>query len=121
MSHYSENFKAEVVHKIMQPNARTVAQVHRETGVSSPTLTAWCNRFRAEGQAVLADVSNSENWSGQNKLAVVIETPALNEQALAEYCRSKGLYPEQIQLWREAVAEGADDKQRLSPAEQRQL
>jgi len=121
MSRYSEDFKAEVVRKMMPPNARTVAQVHRETGISEPTLYAWRNRFRSEGQAVPADASNPEHWSGENKLAVVIETAALNEQALAEYCRSKGLYPEQIQRWREAAAEGTGNKQRLDPAERREL
>jgi len=74
-----------------------------------------------QGQVVPADPSNPENWSGENKLAVVIETAALNEQELAEYCRRKGLYPEQIQRWREAAAGGNDDTQRLSPAERREL
>ena len=70
---------------------------------------------------VPADPSNPESWSGENKLAVVIETAALNEQELAEYCRRKGLNPEQIQPWREAAAGGNDDTQRLSPAERREL
>lgn len=43
MSRYSEDFKAEVVRKMMPPNARTVAQVHRETGIFEPTLYAWRN------------------------------------------------------------------------------
>ena len=110
-----------LVRKMMPPNAQSVAQVHRETGISEPTLCAWRNRYRAEGQVVPADPLNPENWSGENKLAVVIETAALNEQELAEYCRRKGLYPEQIQRWREAAAGGNDDTQRLSPAERREL
>ncbi|NCA72445.1 MAG: hypothetical protein EOM91_20740 [Sphingobacteriia bacterium] len=32
MPRYSEAFKAKVVEKMMPPNARTVADVHRETG-----------------------------------------------------------------------------------------
>lgn len=39
----------------------------------------------------------------RNKLAVVIKTSALNAEELAEYCRRKGLYPEQIQHWDEAA------------------
>ncbi len=68
-----------------------------------------------------ADPSNPESWSGENKLAVVIETAALNGQELAEYCRRKGLYPEQILRWREAAAGGTDDRQRLSGSERREL
>ena len=44
-----------------------------------------------------------DNWKGQDKLAVVIETAALNESELGEYCRKMGLYPEQVHRWKEAV------------------
>ncbi len=64
MPRYSEEFKEQVVRKMMAPNAQSVAQVHRETGISEPTLYAWRNRYRAEGQVVPADPSNPENWSG---------------------------------------------------------
>jgi len=72
MPHYSEEFKEQVVCKMMPPNAMSVAQVSRDTGVSEQTLYNWRNRFRNEGKAVPADPSNPDNWSGKNKLAVVI-------------------------------------------------
>ena len=68
-----------------------------------------------------ADSSNPEKWSGENKLAVVIETAALNEEELAEYCRGKGLYAEQIGRWREAAISGADTLRPLSALERREL
>ncbi len=121
MPRYSEEFKEQVVRKMMPPNAQSVAQVHRETGICEPTLYAWRNRYRSEGHVVPADPSNPENWSGADKLAVVIETAALNEQALSEYCRRKGLYPEQIERWREAAATGNEGPAKLSAAERREL
>ena len=36
----------------MPPNARTVADVHRETGVSEPTLYALRREFQNRGHAV---------------------------------------------------------------------
>ncbi len=48
-------------------------------------------------------------------MAVIIETAALNEAELAEYCRKKGLFAEQIQQWKEAfVSSGSaqPDRQR---------
>lgn len=68
-----------------------------------------------------ADPSNPENWSGENKLAVVIETAALNEEELAEYCRRKGLFVEQVVRWREAAVAGAETLRPLSAAERREL
>ena len=54
MSRYSDEFKEQVVRKMMPLNAQSVAQVHRETGVSEPTLYARRNHYRAEGQLVPA-------------------------------------------------------------------
>ncbi len=106
---------------MMPPNAMSVAQVSRDTGVSDVTLYNWRNKFRHEGKSVPADPSNPENWSGDNKLAVVIETAALNEEERAEYCRQKGLYVEQIVRWREAAAAGAETQRPLSATERREL
>jgi len=47
----------------------------------------------------------------------VLETAALSEAELAEYCRRRGLYPEQIRAWRLAC-EQANDWDR---AQQRRL
>jgi transposase-like protein len=115
MPRYSVEFKAKVFEKMMPPDARTVADVHRETGVSEPTLYAWRREFQNRGHAVPADPANAESWSGRDKLAVVIETAALNEQALSEYCRRKGLYPEQIERWKEAAMAGSAEPSGVPP------
>ncbi|WP_299945351.1 transposase [uncultured Microbulbifer sp.] len=121
MSRYNDGFKERAAQMMMPPNAMSVAQVSRKTGVSEPTLYNWRNQFRNQGVAVPADPKNPENWSGENKLAVVIETAALNEEQLAEYCRRKGLYAEQVQRWREAAVAGASSHDRLSVEERREL
>lgn len=107
MPRYTQEFKEGIVQKMMPPNTMSAADVSRETGVSTATLYNWRNQFRIKGKAVPADPSNPEKWSGENKLAVVVETAALNEQELSEYCRRKGLYAEQIARWKEAAEAGA--------------
>jgi len=105
----------------MPPNAQSIAQIHRETGVSEPTLYHWRNQYKNKGRAVPADPSNPENWSAQDKLAVVIETAHLNEQALSEYCRKKGLYAEQITRWKTQALTGYEAPDRLSADERQEL
>jgi transposase len=117
---YSEEFKEQAVRRLMPPNAQSVAQVSRDLGVSDVTLYNWRNQYRDRGNAVPADPSNPENWSGKNKLAVVIETAALNEQELSAYCREKGLYVEQVHRWRAAAETGADVERPLTAAERRE-
>ena len=119
MPRYSEEFREQIVRKMMPPQSMSVAQVHRDTGVAEPTLYNWRNKYRRKGYAVPADPSNPDNWSGENKLAVIIETAALNEEGLSGYCRRKGLYPEQIARWREAAIDGNQAPERLSKAERK--
>ena len=44
---------------------------------------------------------NAVEWSSADKFGVVLETARMNEAELAEYCRSKGLFVEQVADWRE--------------------
>jgi len=118
---YSKELKETIVQKMMPPNAQSIAQICRDTGVSEQTLYNWRNQYKNEGKVVPADPSNPENWSAQDKLAVVIETASLNEQALSEYCRKKGLYAEQITRWKELALGGYEARGRLSANERREL
>ena len=63
---------------------------------------------RAKGQLLPDADAGPEDWSSRDKFAAVLETAALNEANLAEYCRKRGLYPVQIALWR-AACEQAND------------
>ena len=49
-----------------------------------------------------------EGWSAQEKFNTVAESAGMNEAELADYCRRKGLYPEQLARWRRAC-ETAND------------
>ena len=53
MPQYSEGFRERAVQMMMAPNAMSVAQVSRDTGVSEQPLYNWRNRFRDEGSLVL--------------------------------------------------------------------
>lgn len=112
MTRYSIEFKEATVKKMMPPNAIPVQEIGRETGVSDVTLYKWRNEYRNKGVAVPGNDIKPDNWKGQDKLAVVIETAALNETELGEYCRRKGLYPEQVRRWKEAALQGyvSDEK-----------
>ncbi len=121
MPRYTQEFKDQMVGKLMPPNAQSVAQVSRDTGISEPTLYSWRNQYRAGGKAVPADPSNPESWGGESKLAVVIEVAALNEHELSEYCRRKGLYAEQIGRWREAAIAGTETGEHRRQVERQEL
>ena len=61
-----------------------------------------------------------DDGSPEFKLAVVIETASLSEAELGAYCRQKGLYPEQVQRWKEACLHGARLQKSHEKAAQKQ-
>ncbi len=102
MKRYSEERRESVIGKMMPPLNTPLAQLAEETGISLGTLYNWRNRAKAGGLAVPGDGKNSEQWSTKDKFAVVLETAPLSEAELAEYCRKKGLYVEQVKAWKAA-------------------
>ena len=51
---------------------------------------------------------------------MVVETVALNEAQLGEYCRKRGIYPEQLQRWRQSCEQAnGEAKPPRAPAETR--
>ena len=102
MTRYSEEFKESIIQKMMPPNNVPVSQLVRETGISDATMYTWRKKAISQGVPVPGDGKKPDQWTPENQLAVIIETAALNQAELAEYCRKKGLFAEQIQQWKEA-------------------
>jgi len=102
MTRYSEEFKYSIIKRMMPPNNESVSAISRETGVPEATLHGWKKKARANGIAVPGGEPEAERWSTQDKFLIVVETASLSEIEMAEYCRSKGLYVEQVEAWRDA-------------------
>ncbi|WP_019423405.1 transposase [Paenibacillus sp. OSY-SE] len=102
MARYSEEFKYSIVRRMMPPQNESVNTIARETGLSEATLYQWKKKARVKGITVPGGEPEADRWSTQDKFSIVVETATLNEIELAEYCRSKGLYVEQVQAWRDA-------------------
>jgi len=100
---------------MLPPNNIAIRQLSQEEGISEATLHKWRAEARGKGQLMPDADAGPEGWSSRDKFAAVLETAALNETDLAEYCRKRGLYPAQIGAWRSAC-EQANDWDRASSA-----
>jgi len=115
MKRYSEERKQSVLKKMMPPLNTPISQLVAETGISDCTLYTWRKEFRSKGIVVPGNGKNAEDWSSENKFAVVVETLTLNEAELAAYCRKKGLYVDQVKSWKESCRQanaGTKDKEK---------
>lgn len=102
MKSYSPARKAAILKKLLPPLNMSVAELSRQENVSTVTLYTWRKQLRERGRVVPGSQSSSEQWSAEAKFAVVVETATLSEVELSEYCRKKGLFPEQVKAWKEA-------------------
>ena len=100
MARYSQKIKEAVIRKMMPPHNIPIAKLKKETGITDATLYTWRKQAKAQGIPVPGDGKNPQQWSAQDKLAVLMETAVLNSAELSEYCRKRGLYPENIEQWK---------------------
>ncbi|MFC3787839.1 IS3 family transposase [Paenibacillus sp. GCM10012307] len=100
MNQVNEKLKQSIVERMLPPNNESVSQVAKESGVSETTLYKWKKAAMGQGIPNNSDVS-PERWNTREKFAIVIETASLSEIEVAEYCRTKGLFVEQVEAWRE--------------------
>ena len=106
MSRISVERKEAILKKLLPPYSMSVKEVSEEEGISTATLYHWRQQLRRSGAAVPNNNTSSEQWSAQTKLAIVAETYSMTESELSQYCREKGLFPEQIQSWRSECMQG---------------
>lgn len=110
MTRYSEEQKSAIMEKLLPPNNMSVTALSREVGIPIGTLYTWLDKARQQGICV-PKKSKPNHWSAEKKLATVTETAAMSEAEISQYCRTKGLYPEQIQDWKRCCLQGFNQNQ----------
>lgn len=97
---YDNDFKDWVVLQMMPPLNRSVAELAVALNLTPQSLRNWRQMARDKGLIVPGNGKTSDQWSSADKFNAVMETGPLSEVEISQYCRIKGIYPEQIQQWR---------------------
>ena len=102
MTIYPDEQKTSLIERMLPPQNANVPALAKETGIPPDTLYGWRRQARRARGLGPAPLGSGERWSAAEKFAMVVEVAALNEVERGEYCRRRGLYPEQLQSWRRA-------------------
>ena len=121
MQKHPSELKNKIVGRMMPPANESIRTLSRETGISEATLHQWRNQARKNGFAAPADGKESDRWSPQDKFLIVMQTYSMNEAELAEYCRTKGLFAEQIDTWQDACLQANGGVAKQAAALQQEL
>ncbi|CAG9184711.1 IS3 family transposase ISAzo10 [Cupriavidus laharis] len=84
--------------RLLPPESAPLELVAREIGVSADTLERW----RREE---LAKPARERGWTAAARLEAVIITAAMDESARSAWCREHGVYPQQLQQWRDSATQ----------------
>ena len=106
------------------PHRQSVAQISQELGIHQATLYNWRKSWRLQGEVVPASEKDPEGWTAADKFTVVLESAGFNATELSAYCRERGLFPEQVDRWRQTAQDAnanAIANAVLTMAEQRDL
>ena len=104
----SEEYKQAVLKKLSE-SVLSFRQFAIEEGIAPATLHKWKQKYNIERPECSSN-HLSDRWSPEDKFTAVLETATLSEIELSKYCRSKGLYPEQVMLWKQACIQGTMKK-----------
>jgi len=120
MSRYSEDVTADSRRRMGPPHRQSVAEIYKELGIQVITLYKWRKAWRLQGEVVPASQKDPEGWTATDKCTVVLETAGLNIIDFSPYCRERGLFPEQVERWRQA-SQDANAQPLLTLADQKDL
>lgn len=132
---YKERFRAEMVKRLMAPNAPSHTALAQETGVPQPTLSRWVReattldgvaakkskthggtRKGAGRRAGKQPARRSRERTAEEKLQIVLEASKLSEAELGGYLREKGVFEVELLEWREMALAGLNREPAVRPA-----
>lgn len=96
--------------RLLPPESAPLDVVSREIGVSTDTLERW----RADS---LSKPTRERAWTAAARLEAMITTAAMDEAARSAWCREHGVYPQQLQQWRQSATQALAEPEeaRASP------
>ena len=96
---YDSEFKKSVLKRIEQNE--TIASLSEELNISKSTIYQWVRTHNKKNENNNINLKSKDNWTSEDKFHIVLETAALTEMELAEYCRRKGIYLEELNAWKQ--------------------
>ena len=110
MARYGQTFKDRAVARLLPPESAAIDVVARESGIAAGTLERWREQARARP-------ARGRAWTAAGRLGAVVTPAALYEAELSAWCRSHGVYPQDLAKWRASAttALAAPEELRASP------
>jgi transposase len=107
-----EDIKNKGLQKLMPPYNWSLRQVASELGVGTGTVWNWRQELEIRGLLMSKD-EEFQHLSSDKIFTHVLETAKMSEHQLAEYCRQKGLFVEQLKQWKTSCMDANKPDQKM--------
>lgn len=116
--YYSETFKAQMVQKLTRPGSPSATELSKEVGVHPSTLSRWVRQARYVPESWTESPSTPDehrrsmaarrpqDWTAEEKYAVMMEAASLGDEELGSWLREKGLHEANLKQWRQEMIAG---------------
>jgi transposase-like protein len=103
----------------------TLNEIIDDLGIGRSTLSKWVRDARKNGLENPAggEIVSSRNkkkekrpqdWSLEERLAIVMACASLDEEEKSEYCRQQGVYPHHVNQWKLDFASGNESSEKIT-------
>src|SRR3954454_16537382 len=111
---YSAAFRTRMVSKLVGPHGVSARTLSRESGLCEATLSRWLREASTlKGKMAAKDdkpeklvFKQMQEWTPEQKLAVVLEAANLSDGELGIFLRGKGITSALLEEWREQALTG---------------
>ena len=109
---YTKEFKDSVLRRLEEAPKITITDLSDEIGVPRTTIYQWIKKAETDKNKPATTNKPNHKWTSEDKFHVVLETAPLSETELAEYCRRKGIYVDDVKAWRnQCLKANLDEKE----------
>lgn len=122
---FTQEFKVHAVEQALsQCDDVRQEDIADDLGVGYSTLQRWIalakqNKLETQNNGrKMTTEKRPQDWSLAERLNAIIECGSLDDAAINQYCRTKGLYPHHIQQWKKDFAQEPSTKSVKSDSKQ---
>mmetsp|Transcript_25142 Transcript_25142/g.11975 ORF Transcript_25142/g.11975 Transcript_25142/m.11975 type:complete len:169 (+) Transcript_25142:87-593(+) len=123
ITEYSQEFKESMLQKIFFNPNRTVVSFAREASIPGSTVATWVRNYKKINGEIMGRKNRKKLWPAKKMFETVLIAAPMSEAEKSEYCRKHGIYPAQLEEWKENCIAGcrnAPDKKYIKEAKEKE-
>ena len=121
---YSQSFKRQAIEKALsRSDGTTLVQITDSLGIGHSTLHKWMVKSRNQQLGSSSEYDSAsisgvrkekrpQDWSQEERLEMVIACASLDETAMNQLCRERGLYAHHVRQWKQDFISGSTANER---------